>query len=71
MRLANPIDALRTVAADVTCSKPLKLADGREMTAVEIQRHYLEMAEAHSDDEFMPGFCPRGVRHVARFSWHA
>jgi proteasome accessory factor A len=56
VQLANPIGALRLVATDTTCSKPLKLTDGREMTAIEIQRHYLEMAEAHIGDRFMPDF---------------
>ncbi len=54
VQLANPVEALHCVAADATCSKPLKLVDGRSMTAIQIQRHYLQMAEAHVGDKFMP-----------------
>jgi hypothetical protein len=58
VQLANPLGALRTVAADVTCKKQLELADGKWMTAVQIQRHYLDLAEAYIDAKFMPDWAP-------------
>jgi len=33
---------MRDVSHDLTCARPLELADGRRMTAVEIQRVYLD-----------------------------
>ncbi len=47
VQLADPLAAIHAVAADVTCRKPLPMADGSTRTAVSIQRHYLEMAEAN------------------------
>ncbi len=54
VQLAKPIVALRKVISDVSCKAPLSAADKRTLTAVAVQRHYLEMAEAHCDDDFMP-----------------
>jgi proteasome accessory factor A len=56
IQLANPLAALQAVAGDITCKKPLALVDGSSMTAIEIQRHYLELAEAHLGDGFMPAW---------------
>ncbi|MDD0858094.1 Pup--protein ligase [Arthrobacter alpinus] len=42
MRLENPIRSIREISHDITGSHPLKMADGRTMTALDIQRHYLE-----------------------------
>ncbi len=47
VQLADPLAAIHAVAADVTCRKPLPMADGSSRTAVSIQRHYLEMAAAN------------------------
>ena len=44
-RLASPLEALRTVASDITCKQKLRLAGGGEATAIEIQRRLLELAE--------------------------
>lgn len=54
VELRSPLDALRAVAADPECKAPLRLADGRCLTTLMIQRHYLEQAEAHLGDDFMP-----------------
>jgi len=45
IRLAAPLDALRTVASDVTCARKLRLAAGCELNAIEIQRRLLQLAE--------------------------
>jgi len=57
----DPLAALQSVAGDVTCRKPLRMADGRSLTAIEIQRHYLEQVEAHLGD----AFCQDGRRKFA------
>ena len=45
LKLAEPIDALRAVASDAACRTRLRLAEGGEKTALELQRRLLDMAE--------------------------
>ena len=47
LTLEDPVDALRQVSLDLRMRAPLKLSDGREMTALDIQWAYLETAERH------------------------
>jgi proteasome accessory factor A len=47
MRFASPIEALHTVSTDITCKQALRLADGGQVTAVEIQRRLLGKAQDH------------------------
>ena len=49
VQLDSPLDALRTVAADLTLGRTLKLRGGGRMTAIEIQRAYLRKAEENLD----------------------
>jgi proteasome accessory factor A len=42
LTLENPIRAIREISHDVTCRKRIRLANGRELTAVEIQEEYYE-----------------------------
>jgi proteasome accessory factor A len=44
IELDDPVKAIREIARDTTLKKKVKLEDGREMTAIEIQRIYLEQA---------------------------
>jgi proteasome accessory factor A len=44
LSLENPIRAIREISHDITCTKQVRLANGRELTAVEIQREYFERA---------------------------
>jgi len=46
--LARPVPAMRQVSWDLTLAKPLELADGRSMTALEIQWQLLERAEKYA-----------------------
>jgi proteasome accessory factor PafA2 len=46
LRLAAPVAAMRAVSHDLSCRAPLELADGRRMTAVEIQHVYLDRCRA-------------------------
>jgi hypothetical protein len=54
MQLADPMAALRTVSTDPGCTATLAIADGSPLTAIGIQRKYLETAEAHLSHECMP-----------------
>ena len=40
LTLENPIRAIREVSHDITCQRRIKLVNGREATALEIQREY-------------------------------
>ena len=46
LRLAAPVAAMRAVSHDLSCRAPLELADGRRMTAIEIQHVYLNRCRA-------------------------
>ncbi len=41
LTLAEPVEAVQQVSRDLTLTKPLHLADGRSLTAIEIQHAYL------------------------------
>ena len=57
IELEEPVKAIREISRDPTLKKQVKLEDGREMTALEIQRLYMEKAaeylEKHSDDKVL------------------
>src|SRR5438034_1113347 len=42
LTLENPIRAIREISHDITCRKKVRLANGRELSAIEIQTEYLE-----------------------------
>jgi proteasome accessory factor A len=44
LRLENPIRSIRDISHDLTGRKPLKLASGREMSALAMQQEYLSKA---------------------------
>src|SRR3989454_82545 len=44
MTLENPIRAIREISHDITCRRRVRLANGRELSAVEIQGEYLTRA---------------------------
>ena len=45
--LDNPIRAIREISHDLTGNKPVRLAGGREASALDIQREYYDKAVAH------------------------
>jgi len=51
LTLENPIRAIREISHDLTGRKKVKLADGRELSAVQIQTEYYERAAAFVDRE--------------------
>ena len=44
LTLENPIRAIREISHDVSCKKKVRLATGRELTAIEIQQEYFDRA---------------------------
>jgi proteasome accessory factor PafA2 len=50
LTLAAPVHALREVSYDVSLRKPLELADGSRMTAVEMQWEYLDRAKKYAEE---------------------
>ena len=48
--LAAPVAAIRKVSYDRTLTKPLELADGRTMTALEIQWEHLRLGRKYADE---------------------
>ncbi len=44
LTLENPIRAIREISHDVTCKKRVRLATGRELSAIEVQMEYHERA---------------------------
>ena len=44
LQLENPIRAIRDISHDITCRKTVRLASGREMSALDIQRIYVDAA---------------------------
>jgi len=52
--LRDPLQAIRVFAADPACRQTVKLADGRDVTALDIQDHFLQQVETHADASFMP-----------------
>ncbi len=54
LTLENPIRAIREVSHDISCRRKVKLANGREATALEIQREYhvkaTDFLERHGTD---------------------
>jgi proteasome accessory factor A len=51
LTLENPIRAIREISHDMTGTKKVKLANGRELSALEIQTEYFERAAEFVDRE--------------------
>lgn len=70
MELDDPVKAIREIARDTTLKKKIKLEDGRELTAIEIQRVYLERAlaylESQEEDPIAVAIARRWERILAR-----
>ncbi len=49
MTLENPIRAIREISHDITCRRRVRLANGREVSALEIQSEYLTRALKFAD----------------------
>jgi proteasome accessory factor A len=54
VRLKSPLSALRIVSTDTGLSSQVQLEDRSQKSAIEIQRHYLALAEENAGRDFMP-----------------
>jgi proteasome accessory factor A len=59
MTLENPIRAIREISHDLTCTRRVRLANGREASALEIQTEYLNRALRFAETR---GFPPMETR---------
>ena len=50
MTLENPIRAIREISHDISCTRRVRLANGREASALEIQTEYLNRALRYADN---------------------
>lgn len=49
LTLENPIRAIREISHDLTCRQPVRLASGRELSALDMQRELLDRALTYAD----------------------
>src|SRR5829696_3700600 len=54
MTLENPIRAIRDISHDLTCTRRVRLANGREVSALDIQREYLDRALRYAELKGFP-----------------
>jgi proteasome accessory factor A len=64
LSLENPIRAIREVSHDMTCRRKIKLANGRELSALDIQWEYLDRAMRFARS---PGFPPEVQTAIDRW----
>src|SRR3990170_5293996 len=51
LTLMNPVASLHEISRDLTCSAQVRLADGRRLSAVQIQWEYFERAKKYVEQE--------------------
>ncbi|MBA2282884.1 MAG: Pup--protein ligase [Actinomycetota bacterium] len=54
MTLENPIRAIRDISHDLTCTKKVRLANGRDVSALDIQNEYLGRALRYAEQKGLP-----------------
>src|SRR3989449_1028409 len=50
LSLDSPVLAFRKVSRDLSCREPIRLKDGRTVTAVDVQREFLDLAQRYYRD---------------------
>ena len=71
MALENPIRAIREISHDLTGRKTVKLANGRELSALQIQQEYYERAVAFVEREGIAGLVHKQVLELWGRTLHA
>jgi hypothetical protein len=66
VQLGAPLEAMRLFARDAECKAEAQGKDGQPLTAIAIQRHYLDLAVAHVHDSFMPAWAAEVCREWGR-----
>jgi proteasome accessory factor A len=54
LTLEHPVRAIREISHDLTCRKLVRLVNGREVSALDIQREYLDRALRYRDNKGLP-----------------
>src|SRR3984957_16636795 len=54
MTLEDPIRAIREISHDITCRRKVRLANGRETSALDVQKEYLSRALRYRDQRGLP-----------------
>jgi proteasome accessory factor A len=54
LTLENPIRAIREISHDMTCTRTIRLANGRDASALDVQNDYLERALRYRDQKGLP-----------------
>ena len=49
LALRDPVDAVHQISADTTCKRTVELANGKQLSAIEIQQEYLDLAKRYFD----------------------
>ncbi|MDA8396694.1 MAG: Pup--protein ligase [Actinomycetota bacterium] len=52
--IENPIRAIREISHDLTCARRVRLANGRELSALDIQSEYCERAQKYREQQGLP-----------------
>jgi Pup amidohydrolase len=66
LTLATPVQAIRQVSYDLTLREPLELADGRRLTALEMQWELLDLARKYAEDRGLEAVDDEVGRDVLR-----
>jgi proteasome accessory factor A len=61
MTLENPIRAIREIARDRTCRQPVRLANGRELSALDMQWEYLDRTLRYARTRGFPPEIDRAI----------
>jgi proteasome accessory factor A len=62
LSLENPIRAIREISHDITCRRRIRLANGRELSALDVQWEYLERAMRYARTAGFPPEVDRAVQ---------
>ena len=61
LTLEDPIRAIREISHDITCRREVRLANGRELSALDIQREYLDRALRYHERRGLPALEERAL----------
>jgi proteasome accessory factor A len=62
LQISAPVRAVQRFASDPSCRTRVRVKDGRRLSAVQIQRELLHLAETHRTADFMPPWAEEACR---------
>jgi Pup amidohydrolase len=71
LTLARPVQAIRHTSYDLTCKKPLELADGSTASPLEIQWEYFTLARKYAEEVGLASVGPEAVGAEILRRWEA